>query len=47
MVLIEFDEKKRVRILWTGSHQEYEKIFKNNRNTIKNGLKIMTGFKMY
>ncbi len=38
MVLIEFDENKRVRIIWTGSHQEYEKTFKNNRNTIKKWL---------
>ena len=39
MVLIEFDENKRVRIIWTGNHQEYENIFKNNRNTIKKWLK--------
>jgi len=39
MVLIEFDENKRVRIIWTGNHQEYENIFKNNRNTITKWLK--------
>jgi hypothetical protein len=39
MVLIEFDENKRVRIVWAGSHQDYEKTFKNNRNTIKKWLK--------
>ena len=39
MILIEFDENKRARIVWTGSHQEYEKIFKNNRKTIKKWLK--------
>jgi mRNA interferase HigB len=39
MILIEFDKNKRVRVIWTGSHQEYDKIFKNNKNTIKKWLK--------
>lgn len=39
MILIEFDENKRARIIWTGSHQDYDKIFKNNKNTIKKWLK--------
>ena len=39
MVLIEFDENKRARVIWTGSHQDYDKTFKNNRNTIKKWLK--------
>ncbi len=39
MILIEFDESHRARVVWTGSHQEYEKIFKNNRSTIKKWLK--------
>ena len=39
MILIEFDENKRARVVWTGSHQEYEKTFKNNRNTIKKWLR--------
>ncbi len=39
MILIEFDENKRVRIVWVGNHQEYEKTFKNNKNTIKKWLK--------
>lgn len=39
MVLIEFDEDKRSRIVWVGSHQDYNKTFKNNRNTIKKWLK--------
>ena len=39
MILIEFDEKKHVRVIWTGSHQDYILIFKNNRNTIKKWLK--------
>ena len=39
MVLIEFDENKRVRIIWAGPHQDYDKTFKNNRNTIKKWLR--------
>lgn len=39
MILIEFDENKRARVVWAGSHQEYDKIFKNNKNTIKKWLK--------
>ncbi len=39
MILIEFDENKRARIIWVGSHQDYNKTFKNNRNTIKKWLK--------
>ena len=39
MILIEFDENKRARVIWTGSHQDYDKIFKNNKNTIKKWLK--------
>lgn len=32
-------DKKRVTILWAGNHQEYERIFKNNKNTIEKWLK--------
>lgn len=39
MILIEFDENKRARIVWAGSHDDYEKTFKNNRNSIKKWLK--------
>jgi len=39
MILIEFDENKRARVIWTGSHQDYDKRFKNNKNTIKKWLK--------
>lgn len=38
MVLIEFDEKE-ASVVWVGTHQEYESIFKNNKNTIKKWLK--------
>lgn len=36
MVLIEFEESE-ASVVWIGSHKEYEKTFKNNKNTIKNG----------
>ena len=39
MILIEFDDNKQARIIWTGSHQEYDLTFKNNRNTIKKWLR--------
>ncbi len=39
MILIEFDENKRARVIWAGSHQDYDKTFKNNRKTIKKWLK--------
>ena len=39
MILIEFDDNKQTRIIWVGSHQEYEITFKNNRNTIRKWLR--------
>lgn len=39
MILIEFDEDQRARIVLAGSHQEYEKTFKNNRNAIRKWLR--------
>ncbi len=39
MILIEFDDNEATAI-WVGTHQEYETIFKNNRNTIKKWLKV-------
>jgi len=37
MILIEFDDGE-ASIAWTGTHQEYKTIFKNNKNTIKKWL---------
>lgn len=39
MILIEFDENKRARVIWIGSHKDYDKTFKNNKSTIKKWLK--------
>jgi len=38
MVLIEFDENE-TSVAWVGSHKEYDRTFKNNKNTIRNWLK--------
>jgi len=40
MILIKFDvDEKEAEVIWVGSHQDYDKTFKNNRNTIKKWLK--------
>ncbi len=39
LILIEFEESGEATIVWCGSHNEYEKNFKNNKNTIKKWLK--------
>lgn len=39
MILIEFEDVE-ASVVWVGNHQEYEKIFKNNKNTIKKWLKM-------
>lgn len=40
LILIEFEEEGEATIAWAGSHDDYELIFKNNRNAIKKWLKI-------
>jgi mRNA-degrading endonuclease HigB of HigAB toxin-antitoxin module len=37
MILIEFEDDEAT-VVWAGTHQDYEKIFKNNKNTIKKWL---------
>lgn len=39
LLLIEFEENGEATIVWAGSHDEYEKTFRNNKNTIKKWLK--------
>ena len=39
LILIEFDEDQKALVIWAGTHQEYEKIFKNNRRTIDKWLR--------
>ena len=39
MILVEFDNDGEATIVWTGDHDSYERIFKNNKNTIKKWLR--------
>ena len=39
LILIEFDENVEATVVWVGTHQEYEKVFKNNKNTIRKWLR--------
>lgn len=38
MILIEFEDNEAT-VIWVGNHQEYERVFKNNKNAIANWLK--------
>ncbi len=39
LILIEFEKSGDATVVWAGSHDEYERIFKNNRNVIKKWLR--------
>lgn len=39
LVLIEFDEEEEATIIWAGSHDAYENLFKNNKLTIEKWLR--------
>ena len=39
LILIEIDHEGEATVIWTGTHQEYESTFKNNKITIKKWLK--------
>jgi len=39
LILIEFDDDGEATIVWAGTHQEYEAIFKNNKLTIEKWLR--------
>lgn len=39
LILIEFDDEGEATIIWAGSHQEYIRIFKNNKSTIEKWLR--------
>ena len=36
---VTFDEDGEATIVWTGTHQEYDSVFKGNKNTIKKWLR--------
>lgn len=39
LILIELDNDGEATIVWVGTHQEYENIFKNNKLTIEKWLR--------
>ncbi len=39
LILIEFEENGEATIIWAGSHDDYERIFKNNRSVLKKWLR--------
>lgn len=39
LIMIEFDEDGEATIIWAGTHQEYEKTFKNNKRVIEKWLR--------
>ena len=39
LIMIELDENGEATIVWVGTHDEYEKSFKNNKNTIEKWLR--------
>lgn len=39
LVLIDLDEDGEATIIWAGSHDEYERTFKNNKATIRTWLR--------
>lgn len=39
LILIEFEENGEATIVWAGSHDEYENLFKNDKKVIKKWLK--------
>lgn len=39
LILIELDDDGEATIVWAGTHQEYEAIFKNNKLTIEKWLR--------
>lgn len=39
LILVEFDSDGEATVVWAGNHQEYDNIFKNNKNSIRKWLK--------
>ena len=39
LILIEFEEDGEATVVWAGSHDQYELVFKNNKNVIKKWLR--------
>lgn len=39
MILIEFENDGEATIVWAGNHDDYEKVFRNNRDVIQGWLR--------
>ncbi|GAB3417312.1 hypothetical protein [Niabella aquatica] len=39
LILVEYDDEGEATIIWAGSHDDYERIFKNNKLTIEKWLR--------
>jgi hypothetical protein len=39
LILVEFDDDGEATVIWAGTHQEYETIFRNNKSTIAKWLR--------
>lgn len=39
LILVELDDDGEATIIWAGTHQEYERVFKNNKSTIEKWLR--------
>ncbi|MGC4235862.1 MAG: hypothetical protein QM594_23020 [Niabella sp.] len=39
LILVEYDEEGEATIIWAGSHDDYERTFKNNKPTIERWLR--------
>jgi mRNA interferase HigB len=39
MILFEFHDDNEATVVWVGNHQDYDRTFKNNKNTIEKWLK--------
>lgn len=39
LILVELDDDGEATIIWTGTHQEYVRVFKNNKSTIEKWLR--------
>ena len=39
LILIEFEENGEATVVWAGSHDDYELLFKNNRSVIRKWLR--------
>ncbi len=45
LILIEFEDNGEATIVWAGDHDDYELVFKNNRDVIKKWLKVNSWIK--